>query len=140
MSRKKKATTGKCYSNSGIFFLIYSKLLLHWYRAQDYFRITNSNDQRDQKFYLNLWITVLGNYIICKRFEIQTLLWWLEFAIHNKSWARYHLNLKLDSKLNYFNNNVHNSDYNSNNGSSRITDLQIDMDFHCIEQNTFFSW
>ena len=28
-----------------------------------------------------LWPSGLGNYIICKRFAVQTLLWSLEFAV-----------------------------------------------------------
>ena len=41
----------------------------------------------------------LGNFILCERFTVQTRLWSLEFVIHNKSWARLHQSLKLDSKL-----------------------------------------
>ena len=31
--------------------------------------------------YLTLWPSGLGNYFVCKRFAVQTLLWSLEFVI-----------------------------------------------------------
>ena len=31
--------------------------------------------------YVALWPTGLGNYFVCKRFAVQTLLWSLEFVI-----------------------------------------------------------
>ena len=48
---------------------------------------------------LALWPGGLGNYFVCKRFAVQTLLWSLEFVIQ--------INLKLSSKLKYLNIKVH---------------------------------
>ena len=38
--------------------------------------ITNSSDHRRA-----LWPNGLGNFFVCKRFAVQTLLWSLEFGI-----------------------------------------------------------
>lgn len=53
-----------------------------------------------------LWPSGLDNYIACNSFAKPALFWPLEFAIRNKSQARHHWNLKLDTKLKY-NNTIH---------------------------------
>ena len=78
----KKITVREDSSEKGAFFLFI--LLVRWCHSQDLW-ITDSNDHRDHKFHLSMWITELGNYIVCKWFAVQTLLWSLEFVIHNKS-------------------------------------------------------
>ena len=44
----------------------------------------------------------LSNCIVCKRLVVQTLLWSLEFVLHDQSQARSHRSLNLGLKLNRF--------------------------------------
>ena len=51
--------------------------------------------------YLALWPSELGNDFVCKRFAVQTLLWFNGICNPNKSRARDHPSLKLGSDLKY---------------------------------------
>ena len=48
-----------------------------------------------------LCLSGLGTCIACKRFAVQTLLWSLELLTLQKSQARDHQNIKINSRLNY---------------------------------------
>ena len=45
----------------------------------------------------------LRKNVVFMRFAVQTVLWWMEFVIHNKFQARQHQNLKLGLKWKYLN-------------------------------------
>ena len=50
-----------------------------------------------------LWPSGLGNYFVCRRFPVQTLLWSLEFVIQINLEHDTIASLKLGSKLKYLN-------------------------------------
>ena len=49
---------------------------LRWCCARDLFWIADSSDHSSKV----LWSSGLGNYLVCKIFAVQTLLWSLEFV------------------------------------------------------------
>ena len=52
---------------------------LRWCCARDLFWIANSSDHKSKV----LWPSGLGNYLVCKKFAVQTLLRSLEFVAQN---------------------------------------------------------
>ena len=57
-------------------------MLLAWYRLQNRFlRRLQNRVLRIRQTYWAWWPGRLGNYLVCKRFAVQTLLWSLEFVI-----------------------------------------------------------
>ena len=55
------------------------------------------------RFLMALWPSGLGNYFVCRRFPVQTLLWSLEFVIQINLEHDTIASLKLGSKLKYLN-------------------------------------
>ena len=77
---------------------------LRWCCTQGLFWITNSSEHRSKAS----WPGRLGNYLVCKKFVVQILLWSMEFMIQNKSQPRHQCSLKLGSMLKYLNKNWNN--------------------------------
>ena len=77
---------------------------LRWGRARDSFGSQNL-DHKLLGFMDALWHSGLGNYFVCRRFAVQTLLWSLEFVIQIKlehdTIAVYFLSLNIVSSFDW---------------------------------------